>query len=311
MSHDLDVLGFGSLSIDNIHYVERPLTAGKARILGRTVAHGGNTATALVAIAKLGGRAGWIGWLSDQPPHDISGLEMQRDGVDISWAPRRPDAKAIQAWVTVGSDGDRFIAFDNLVPHGTSEDFPEEVLRRAKVLMIDGYAAYNSVPIVAKARSFGLSVVADIEWTIGASTDTLIGLADHLVLPLLFGQTYSGLEAPREILAKLWSPERAAVVLTDGERGSYVLERGAPEPLHMPAYKVKAVDTTGAGDCFHGAYALALTRAERPIDAVRFATAASSIAVTGQGGRGSLPSDAEVLSRMAGPDAPRPEILMA
>ena len=123
MTHNLDVLGFGSISIDEIFYVDRPLTAGKGRIISRLTAHGGNIATALVAIAKLGGRAGWIGWLSDQPPHDVSGRELERHGVDISFAPRRPDAKAIQAFVTVGSDGDRFIAYDNVVPHGTAEDF--------------------------------------------------------------------------------------------------------------------------------------------------------------------------------------------
>ena len=84
------------------------------------------------------------------------------------------------------------------------------------------------------------------------------------------------------------------------------MQRGDALPLHVPAYKVKAVDTTGAGDCFHGAYALALTRGMTPLDAVLYATAASAIAVTGQGGRGSLPSHAEVLRKMAGDDAPRP-----
>jgi sugar/nucleoside kinase (ribokinase family) len=306
MAHDLDVLGFGSISIDEIFYVDRPLTAGKGRIINRLTAHGGNIATALVAIARLGGRAGWIGWLSDQPPHDLSGLELEREGVDISFAPRRPDAKAIQAFVNVGSDGDRFIAYDNVVPLGTSEDFSEDVLQHAKVLMIDGYAAHSSVAVVAAARKLGLSVVADIEWTLGAATDTLIGLADHLVLPLVFAQNHSGAKSPAEILPKLWSKERAAVVVTDGERGSYVLQRGDAAPLHVPAYRVKAVDTTGAGDCFHGAYALALTKGKEPLACVLYATAASAIAVTGQGGRGSLPTHADVLRKMAGDDAPQP-----
>ena len=305
MTHNLQVLGFGALAIDDIIYVDRPLSAGKGKVTSRTHDHGGNVATALVAVAKLGGRAGFIGWLSDQPVTDISARELERHGVDISFAPRRPDAKPIRSVITVGPEGDRFIAYDDNVPHGTSEALADSTLAQAQVLLIDGYATHADT-IVARARKLGLAVVADIEWTIGLATERLMSLSNHLVLPLKFAQTYSCESDPALILHKLWSDDRTAVVLTDGERGSYIRQTGDAVFWHVPAYEVKAVDTTGAGDCFHGAYAFALTQGKPPLDCAVYATAAAAISVTGPGGRMALPDQSACLAWLARENAPVP-----
>jgi sugar/nucleoside kinase (ribokinase family) len=305
---DLQVLGFGALAIDDIIYVDRPLSAGKGRVTSRTKDHGGNVATALVAVAKLGGRAGFIGWLGDQPLAVASAQELQRHGVDISFAPRRPDAGPIRSVIIVGPDGERFIAYDDDVPHGTSSEFADDVLAQAKVLLIDGYAAHADFA-VARARALDLAVVADIEWTIGPATERLMELCDHLVLPVAFARAFAGLADPMAVLDKLWSKDRAAVVLTDGDRGAYVRQAGDPVAWHVPAYEMKAVDTTGAGDCFHGAYALALAEGMPPLACVLFATAAAAISVTGQGGRLALPTRDACLALMAGDGAPEPAAL--
>jgi sugar/nucleoside kinase (ribokinase family) len=307
VTQDLQVLGFGALAIDDIIYVDRPLSAGKGKVTNRTQDHGGNVATALVAVAKLGGRAGFIGWLSDQPLGDVSARELERHGVDISFAPRRHDARPIRSVITVGPEGDRFIAYDDDVPHGTSNALSDSTLAQAQVLLIDGYATHADM-IVERARRLGLSVVADIEWTMGPATERLIGLSNHLVLPLKFAQAYCCETDPTLILGKLWSDDRAAVVLTDGERGSYVRQAGDAVLWHVPAYKVKAVDTTGAGDCFHGAYAFALIQGKEPVACAVYATAAAAISVTGPGGRMALPDQSACLAWMAGENAsvPRP-----
>jgi sugar/nucleoside kinase (ribokinase family) len=305
VARDLQVLGFGAMAVDDIIYVDRPLSAGKGKVTHRITDHGGNVATALVAVATLGGRAGFIGWLSDQPLNDLSARELERYGVDISFAPRRHDARAIRSVITVGPDGDRFIAHDDDVPHGTSDTLADDTLAQAQVLMIDGYATHAHT-VVARARKLGLVVVADIEWTIGPATETLIGLSDHLVLPYGFAQSYTGESNAAAILRKLWSDDRAAVVLTDGDQGAYIRQKGDAVLWHIPAYKVRAVDTTGAGDCFHGAYAFALTEGKSPVACALYATAAAAISVTGQGGRKALPGHSACLSRMAGEDAPVP-----
>jgi sugar/nucleoside kinase (ribokinase family) len=293
------------LAIDDIIYVDRPLGAGKGKVTNRATDHGGNVATALVAVAKLGGRAGFIGWLSDQPLTDVSARELERHGVDISFAPRRSDAKPIRSVITVAPDGDRFIAYDDDVPHGTSDALADSVLAQAQVLLIDGYATQADM-IIARARKLGLAVVADIEWTVGPATERLIRLSNHLVLPLEFAQTYTGERAATAILRELWSDDRSAVVLTDGDRGAYVRQKDDVVLWHVPAYKVRAVDTTGAGDCFHGAYAFALTQGKQPVACAVYATAAAAISVTGLGGRMALPDHNACLAWMAKENAPVP-----
>ena len=141
MTHDIRVLGFGAISVADILYVDRPLSAGKGRVTRRIMDHGGNVATALVAVAKLGGRAGFIAWLNDQPLDDnLSARELERHGVDISFAPRRADVRPIQSVITVAPDGERFIAYDDDVPHGTAGTLTDDTLAQAQVLLIDGYA---------------------------------------------------------------------------------------------------------------------------------------------------------------------------
>ncbi|MBP1860440.1 PfkB family carbohydrate kinase [Rhizobium herbae] len=305
MTRDLQVLGFGALAVDDIIYVDRPLNAGKGKVTNRTQDHGGNVATALVAVARLGGRAGFIGWLSDQPLTDVGGRELERHGVDISFAPRRADARPIRSVITVGPDGDRFIAYDDDVPHGTSDALADGILAQAQVLLIDGYATHAEM-IVARARKLGLAVVADIEWTIGPATERLMDLSDHLVLPLGFAQANTGEKGAAAILRKLWSGDRSAVVLTDGNQGAYIRQKDDAVLWHLPAYKVAAVDTTGAGDCFHGAYAFALTQGKSPVACAIYATAAAAISVTGRGGRMALPDHETCLAWMAGENAPVP-----
>ncbi len=187
MADDLQILGFGASTIDDILYVDRFLDVGKGRVIRRETHYGGNVATALAAAAKLGGRAGFVGWLSDQPASLASAVELERHGVDTSFAPRRPDSLPIRSTIIVGPNGDRFIAYDDDVPHGTFDALADDVLARAHVLLIDGYAV-ESARVVAQARARGLAVVADIEWSVGTATERLMELPDHLVLPLGFAR---------------------------------------------------------------------------------------------------------------------------
>jgi sugar/nucleoside kinase (ribokinase family) len=305
MGRGRQILGFGALSVDRILYVDRAFGEGKGRVTGKAVDFGGNVGTALVAAARLGGNAGFIGWLSLDPAADPSGEELERNGVAIADAPRRADARAVQSTIIVTPDGERFIAFDDDIPHGTDADLPDAVLGQGAVLLVDSYATCV-VPVVQRARRLGLAVVADIEWTVGAETDALMAACNHLVLPLAFGQSVTGLEAPGDILRTLWSDDREALVLTDGARGAYVRQRGDSTLWHVPAHPVVAIDTTGAGDCFHGAYALGLAEGKAPLSAAAYATAAAALSVTGRGGRAALPGHEACRALMTTGAAPAP-----
>jgi sugar/nucleoside kinase (ribokinase family) len=172
--------------------------------------------------------------------------ELERHGVDISLAPRRSDIRANQSIITVTPDGERLIAFDD-VPHGTSEALSDETLSQAKVLLIDGYAT-QAASVLVRARDLGLAVVGDIEWCIGPKTERLLDHVDHLALPIGFVQSLAGASDAATILHKLWSDGCAAAVLTDGDKGANLRQKGDTGLWRIPAHKVTAVDTTGVGD---------------------------------------------------------------
>jgi sugar/nucleoside kinase (ribokinase family) len=310
MAPPLEILGFGAIAIDELIYVDRPLGDGKGKVVRRLVSHGGNVATALATVATLGGRAGFVGWLSNLPDSRESARALQERGVDVSCAPRAPDARPIRSVITVGSDGGRFIAFDDDVPLGTSASLDGAVFAGAKVLIVDGYAV-SSLPVVRKARSLGLKIVCDIEWTVGPSTEDLMRLSDHLVVPWGFAGAMTGAPDPRAALDALWTDHLAALVVTDGEAGAYLRQKDDPVFWHITAHAVDAVDTTGAGDCFHGAYAFALADGMAPLDCARFASAAAALSTTGPGGQGALPTAQACRALMAAGDAPKPAPLAA
>lgn len=305
MTGPLQILGFGAISVDEIIYVGQPLNAGQGKVERRLISHGGNVATALAAAATMGARAGFIGWLSTQAKHAASKDEMAKHGVDISTAPRSDKASPIYSTIIVGNDGDRFIAYGDDILHGTDPHLPDQTLNQAQVLMIDGYATH-AIDVVKRARKLGLQVVADIEWTIGAETDVLISQSDHLVLPWEFASKATGETQASAILKALWSPDRLSIVVTKGAEGAYVLQKDDDTMWHIPAHKVTPVDTTGAGDCFHGAYAVALVDNKPPLECALFASAAAAISTTGLGGRGTLPNKQACVELMTAKGAPTP-----
>ncbi|ESY75611.1 PfkB family carbohydrate kinase [Mesorhizobium sp. M0051] len=296
------ILGFGAIAIDDIVYVDQPLSAGKGKVVQSARAFGGNVATALAAVARLGGTAGFVGWLGSADDDAVL-CDLVASGVETAFAPRHPHARPVRSRITVGSDGERFIAYDDDAMLGTAPDFPDEVLSRATVLIVDSYGI-GSLDVVARARDLGVAILGDVEWSRGPATERLIGLCDHLILPLGFARTATGRRSPAEILDALWLPSRSAVVLTDGGRGVFYRGRDETGLWHLPPHQVAVVDSTGAGDCFHGAYALALTRGAGTAGRVAFAAAAAALSITGRGGREALPTHDQVTELLASTNAP-------
>lgn len=299
----VQVAGFGAIALDELIYVDRPLHAEKGRVTSRARAHGGNIATALAAVSALDGKASFIGWVNDGPAFEESLKDLHAHGVETAYAPHTPEAAPIRSVITVGSDAERFIAFDDAVPIGTDPELDIDQFGGASVLLVDSYAT-RFLGAVRTAKAAGLSIVADIEWSIGEETQELLTLCTHLVLPWQCGARLSGYTEISDIMAALWSDDRDAVVLTKGGEGVFVRQKGDGTIWHQPAHRLDVVDTTGAGDCFHGAYCFGLATGKTPKEGVRFANAAAALSTTRQGGRGLLPNEAQVLSLLAAEDAP-------
>jgi ribokinase len=123
-----------------------------------------------------------------------------------------------------------------------------------------------------------VAVVADFEDATAPLFHEVLALVDHLILSAAFACRITGEPSAAQAASRLWQPDRAVVLITCGANGCWSVstDRG-PEARHHPAFVVRAADTTGCGDVFHGAYAARLARGDPLEDRIRFAAAAAAL----------------------------------
>jgi sulfofructose kinase len=292
-----DILGIGCVSVDDLLYVPGSFPAAdtKARVLSWDRQCGGLTGTALVAAARLGARCAFAGLLGFDDLSRIVEENFVREGVDTSHAPRAKDAPVPHAVIVVASETRTRNIFYRIEGRiGADDDLPDEsVIRSARILFLDQYGMTGCLRAAAIARADGIPVVADFEDSNHPQLPELLGLVDHPVLPLDFAQKITGETAPEAAAKAVWHQDCQAVVITCGTAGSWFLGKDGVV-RHQPAFKVEAVDTTGCGDVFHGAYAAALVQGAPLDECVRFATAAAGLKATQPGGQRGIPTPSQV-----------------
>jgi sulfofructose kinase len=189
--------------------------------------------------------------------------------------------------VLVGKNGQRFIAYDDDGTVGLPIDLDLDLIRSARVLILDVYGLAAGVRAAAAAHEAGVAVVADIERATDAGVGDLFDLSDHLVLPEQVALAWTGADTPAQAVDALWRADRSAVVVTGGGEGCWY--RAAADGRdsavrHHAAPKVAVVDTTGCGDVFHGVYAAFLTRGAPVSRCITEATLAAAECATHPGG---------------------------
>lgn len=293
-----DVLGLGSATVDDFLYVPHfPAPDTKLQVLHTERQGGGLTATALVAAVRLGARAGFAGMLGSDEISRWVEQDLAREGVDVSPVVRRADAQPIHAVIIVEqAQHTRTILYSVNGCIGADDDAPDEAtLRAARVLFIDDFGSVGNLRAVRIARAAGIPVVADFERGDGsAAFEDVLPLVDHLILGARFAAQLTGEAAPDRATVRLWREARALVAVTCGAAGCWYLTGADGRPVHQPAFPVEAVDTTGCGDVFHGAYAAALNWEMSAAERIRFASAAAALKATQPGGRKGIPTRAQV-----------------
>jgi sugar/nucleoside kinase (ribokinase family) len=207
---------------------------------------------------------------------------------------RTPGADPILSFVfTHRETGERTILHSDLNIHFPSpREFPDpDWPSKAKAFLFDHVAGRAGIETARRAKDAGLPVVVDIERNLPHASDALEAAA-HVVVGEAFASDFTGERSIGSMLRALRSRDDQAVVITRGAQGCVGL---APQgEFSLPAFPVDVVDTTGCGDVFHGAYALALTRGQDPQQAARFASGAAALTATRQGGRDGIPTAAEL-----------------
>jgi sulfofructose kinase len=287
-----DVLGFGAVAVDDLLYVdEYPPAERKVRVRHRQRQCGGLTGTALVAAARLGAKAGYAGVLGEDALSAVIADCFKREGIDLAHCVRRPDALPAHSTIIVDQTRNTRTVFASLAGAiGADPELPPAaVIRSARVLLVDHHGLEGTLRAVQIALDSGMAVVADFERNPGPPFEELLKLVDHLVISESFARQLTGAADAPAAAAKLWNADRRAVVITSGASGCWCLSNGGNSARHFPAFSVEAVDTTGCGDVFHGAYAAGLAENLSSRQCVQLASATAALKATKRGGQAGIP----------------------
>lgn len=312
MTEAMDILGLGAVAVDDIIYLDHfPEPDSKMPIQRGERRAGGNAGTALVAARRMGRSCDYAGALDDTDELSrfiISAFDAE--GVSTRHLARRPGTRPVHSRILMDMMGKtRTILFDLRGSVGADPELPpEEVIRSARVLLVDHIGMEGMVRAARIARAAGIPVVGDLERDQGGLFPELLGLCNHLILPYDFARGLAGGRGVPEIVRALWRDERAAVVVTRGSEGSWYMTSEEPGVLyHQPAFRVQAVDTNGCGDIFHGVYAAGLCEGMGAAPRIRFASAVAALKAMRPGGQTAIPMRAagEHFLRERAAEAPR------
>jgi len=290
------VICLGLSALDQIWRVERLLAGSeKIRSLDHATLGGGMAANAAVAVARLGGTAAFWGRGGD----DAAGREMHAalaaEGIDVENFKLFANGRSSVSGVIVDRTGERQIV--NFRGHFPVEAdwLPLDDVANASAVLADPRWPEGAVALFTAARARGIPTVLDGDVADAEIFERLLPLTDHAVFSEPALVAFAG-TAGDEALAKLARFGCRVVAVTRGHDGVSWVENGG---LHrQPAYPVDAVDTTGAGDVFHGAYAFALGAGLATGDAMRFAAATAAMKCLHAGGRAGIPSTRDCLAFM-------------
>jgi sulfofructose kinase len=286
------VLCVGIAVLDYVYAVESiPVRAEKYRARDLAVVGGGIAANAAVAVARLGGRAALATRLGDDPTGSAILAELAAEGVDCSFSRRFEGRRSPTSAIFVDRDGGRLVMSyaDPLVADDPSW-LPARLPEGIRAVLGDTRWPEGAAHLFRLARNAGRPAILD-----GDRRPTLpdtLESATHVAFSEQGLAETTGLSDPAAGLRSLASSTRQWLAVTVGDRGVYFIEDGTV--VHEPAFPVATVDTLGAGDVWHGAFALGLSEGLAERGAVRFASAASALKCTRFGGRAGIPTRAEV-----------------
>lgn len=294
-----DILGLGAVAVDDLLYVESyPPADAKAYVLRSDRQCGGLTATALVAASRLGARCAYAGVLGTDELSEFAIRKLTGENIDVTYAQRDANARVIHSYIVVDVHRHtRNVFADSNGVVGADPHWPRpELIERSRVLLVDHFGVPGMIRAARIARGAARRpVVADFERAPGAEMSELLELVDHLIISQTFGDSLTGESDPRAIVERLWSDSRTTVAVTCGAEGCwYRIDRETARVEHQPAFQVNAVDTTGCGDVFHGAYACALAGGLDLTECIRFASAAAALKAMRAGGQAGIPNRAAV-----------------
>ncbi len=285
-----DLVGLGYCSWDFLCVVPEVPIDGKVELLSRLEQGGGPSATATFAAQRLGARTAFIGAIGNDEVGRKILNDFGAEGVDVSAMKTRigEESGVSYCWAEQ-KKGRRSIAWTR----GTASPLrPQEIndalLRSCRVLHLDGHQTEAAIHASAVAKAAGVTVCLDAG-TIVPGIELILKHVDIVIASESFAERYTQENTIEKQLFALKKNGARWVVITCGERGS--LGYDGQEWIKVPAFRLaQVVDTTGAGDVYHGAFLKHYLDGAALGDCMRFASGAAALKCGALGGRTAIPT---------------------
>ena len=296
MTFTFDVLCVGFACYDLTFSIDRHLGPDeKARATALTSCGGGLAANAAVTAARLGYRVAFAGYLGDDLYGSEHLAEFHEAGVDTSLVLRGDPPTPLSA-ILVKPDGARTLVNYREELPTLPADAIDLAFNPPRAILFDGHQLPLAVPLSQRAKALGIPTLLDAD-AVGDGATALMGLVEFLVTSERFGRQFTGCEDSLDAAIAL-SSYAPSVVVTAGERGlawhNRADSRFGAGCGWFPAFSVEAVDTTGAGDAFHGAFAAGLAAGMGWEELLLYSSAVGALCCTKYGARIGIPTGAEV-----------------
>jgi sulfofructose kinase len=289
----IEFAGLGFCGLDTLSLVPFIPVDSKVEILSHLVQGGGPSATATVTAARLGAKTAFIGAIGDDERgnHIIEGFHREKVNTEHIHIKQGKESPAAFCWIEKES-GKRSIAWTkgSSLPMDPSR-IDENFIASLKLLHLDGHNTEAAIKAARIAKNHGVLVSLDAG-TLVNDIETLVELADICIASEFFARKFTGENDVRKASEILFKNGCLVAGVTSGEKGATVITREGL--FQTSAFKVPVVDTTGAGDVFHGAFAYAFLRGWNIEQILEFASATAALKCMKFGGRTGIPTFNEV-----------------
>ena len=286
---NFDVAGVGLNATDTLILLPRfPAYAGKVAFDEEILSPGGQVASAMVTCARLGLRVKYIGTVGDDERGRVQMESLRGSGINLDDVEIRANCANQTAYILIDrSTGERTVLWRRhdclrLDPQAITE----QAILSARLLHIDAHDTLAVARAAEIARKHGIPVTVDVD-TIYHGFDRVLPNVDYLVASSEFPIQWTNEPDPFKALETIQNEYKIPVAaMTLGAHGS--LARVDGRFVYSPAFVVNCVDTTGAGDVFHGAFCYAVLQKMPMREALEFSNAMAALNCTALGARGGI-----------------------
>jgi sulfofructose kinase len=287
-SASVDVVGVGINATDTIIRLPHfPAPDSKIELLSADIRLGGQVASATVACARWGLRARYVGKIGEDQAGQLQREDMEREGVDCHWI-TSPAGKSQTSFILVdGQSGDRTVLWKRDAKIALRpEDLKREWISGARALLIDGHDTEAAAQAARWARAEKIPVVGDLD-NLYPGVEELLRYVDFPVTSSEFPQRLTGEKDLLKSLPSIMQNFKCRLIAATLGYLGVILWDGSRFML-CPGFRVAAIDTTGAGDIFHGAFLYGLLRGWPHEVILEFSCSAAALNCEAPGARGGI-----------------------